>query len=174
MIDRRRARLAQPGKNLENPGPNARNGLAVPPLPTPSRLRAAGLAGAAVLALAGCAPAGGGREPGVGIAFDLVEAPAAFDLEGVARRPDRDAPGGYWAVVPGLPRAESAVVRRAGGTNGKAVTVALFRAPRGQPAGEIILSEAAAAALGVADAPVRVRVTAVREEPELVFTANRF
>ncbi len=125
-----------------------------------------------LLGAAGCATAPGGRPEGLDIRFDVVEDPAAFALDGPARRPDRDAPGGYWAVVPGLPRAESAVVRRQGG--GKAVVVALFRAPRTSPSGEILLSEAAAAALGIGDDPVPVRVVAMREEPELRQAPNRF
>ena len=136
------------------------------------RLALGMLAGLALLVAAGCAAVPGGRPEGLGIRFDVVEDPTAFALEGTARRPDRDAPGGYWAVVPGLPRAESAVVRRQGG--GKAVVVALFRAPRTAPSGEILLSEAAAAALGIGDAPVPVRIVAVREELELRRSPNRF
>lgn len=130
------------------------------------------LAGLALLAAAGCAGAPGGRPEGLGITFDVVEEPTAFTLEGLARRPDRDAPGGYWAVVPDLPRAESAVVRRKGG--GKAVVVALFRAPRASHAEGIVLSEAAAAALGIGDEPMPVRIVALREEPELRRAPNRF
>ena len=136
------------------------------------RLALGMLAGLALLVAAGCATVPGSPPDGLGIRFDVVEEPAAFALEGTARRPDRDAPGGYWAVVPGLPRAESAVVRRQGG--GKAVVVALFRAPRTAPSGEILLSEAVAAALGIGDAPVPVRIVAVREELELRRAPNRF
>lgn len=136
------------------------------------RLALGVLAGLPLLVAAGCATQPGGRPDALGIRFDVVEEPAAFALEGLARRPDRDAPGGYWAVVPGLPRAESAAVRRQGG--GKAVVVSLFRAPRGTPPGAIVLSEAAAAALGIGDDPVPVRIVAVREEPELRQAPNRF
>lgn len=130
------------------------------------------LAGLPLLVAAGCEPLPGNRADGLGIRYDVVEEPAAFALDGVARRPDRDAAGGYWAVVPGLPRAELAVVRRQGGRED--VVVALFRAPRTAKSGEIVLSEAAAAALGIGDDPVPVRIVAVREELELRRAPNRF
>jgi hypothetical protein len=119
----------------------------------------------ALLALAAC---GSGEpadraQPAFTLTFEASAAPEVFDREGPARRSVRDTEG-YWAVVQGLRRPESAVVRNL--ATGAEVTVALFA---GRPAGGAAaeLSVGAADALGIGEAPVQVRVTAVRDEPRV-------
>ena len=126
-----------------------------------------GTAAAIAAALAGCAapeasaPAG---EGGIRLSYEDVLAPAAFRREGpaVADRPEGSA--GLWAVTPGLPRPERALVENL--ATGETVVVALF-AGRGGPGGAIRLSAAAAEAIGIGAAPARVRVTALRREPQI-------
>lgn len=117
----------------------------------------------AAVALSGCA-ATGARSPGDGglaLRFEDRPAPAAFLLEADAVRDAPDGAAGLWAAVRGLERperAEAVVVR-----TGKRVALSLYRAGRSSPA--IRLSNEAADALGVADAPVNVRITALRRRP---------
>ncbi len=117
------------------------------------------------MALAACVagePAGD-AQPAFTLTIEASAAPEVFEREGPARRSGRDT-GGYWAVVQGLRRPESAVVRNL--ATGSEVTVALFS---GRPVGDAAaeLSAAAADALGIGEAPIRVRVTAVRDEPRV-------
>ncbi len=123
---------------------------------------------AASLALAGCGGGAGDQEessttPAFEIRFEAQENPAIFDREGTARRSARDT-SGLWAVVSGLSRAESAMVHNR--ENGRSVRVALFN---GRPGGGTVaeLSPQAAEALGIGESPVRVQVTAVRDEPQV-------
>jgi hypothetical protein len=121
-----------------------------------------------VLALLVLAACGSGEpadraHPAFTLTFEASAAPEVFEREGPGRRSARDT-GGYWAVVQGLRRPESAVVRNL--ATGAEVTVALFAGlPAGGAAAE--LSAAAADALGISETPVRVRVTAVRDEPRV-------
>lgn len=118
-----------------------------------------------LLALAAC---GAGEpadraHPAFTLTIEASAAPEVFEREGPARRSARDT-GGYWAVVQGLRRPESAVVSNL--ATGAEVTVALFA---GRPAGGAAaeLSAEAADALGIGEAPVQVRVTAVRDVPRV-------
>lgn len=126
----------------------------------PAPWRAAALA--AMLALAACGQGDDGSASGISLSFEAVEAPDVFSLEGPGRRTGPDGAEGLWAVVAGLRRPESAVVRNL--DNGQEVTVALFA---GRPGGgaAVVLSAEAADALGIGAAPVAVRVTAIRKEP---------
>jgi hypothetical protein len=102
-------------------------------------------------------------QPAFIVVFEPSAAPGVFEREGPGRRSARET-GGYWAVVAGLRRPESASVRNL--ATGAEVIVALFA---GRPAGGAAaeLSAAAADALGIEDAPARVRVTAIRNEPRV-------
>jgi len=128
---------------------------------------------AAMLALAGCAD---GRtendevSPAFEIRFEARENPEVFQDEGPGRRSARDT-SGLWAVVSGLPRPESGVVRNL--DNRRSVRVALFT---DRPAGGAMaeLSIEAADALGIGNAPVDVRVTAVRDEPQVATPRRGF
>jgi hypothetical protein len=101
------------------------------------------------------------------IRFEDRAVPSVFEIEGLAVSDGPDGPPGLWAAVPRLPRPERAEIVRIEGRRGRAV-VALF-AERGAPGGTIRLSAEAADLLGIASEPVRVRVTAVRREPEIHF-----
>jgi hypothetical protein len=125
--------------------------------------RALALALIAVV-LAGCGRFGGedAAAGGLAIGFEDVEAPDAFAFSGTARVAPEDSAGGVWATVPGLPRAERALVRRAGAEDG--VEVALFRA-----GGGIRLSVAAGSELGLAPGDeAAVEVVALRREPRIL------
>ena len=141
-----------------------------PPKPAPRSLPAC-LALATALALAGC---GGGAEPqdrpAFEIRFEAQENPEVFDREGPARRSARDT-AGLWAVVAGLSRPESAIVHNR--ANRRSVRVALFN---GRPAGDAVaeLAPEAAEALGIGEAPVEVRVVAVRDEPQVAAPRGGF
>lgn len=132
-------------------------------------VRAIGMAAAAAF-LAACAAPGapaGAAPPGGGVlqlSFEDVLAPAAFTRDGPAEADAADGAAGFWAVVPGLPRPERARVENL--ATGATTTVALY-VGRANPRGAIRLSGAAAEALGVGAAPVRVRVTALRREPRI-------
>jgi hypothetical protein len=116
-----------------------------------------------VLAACGAGEPAARAQPAFTLTFEASAAPEVFDREGPARRSVGDTEGS-WAVVQGLRRPESAVVRNL--ATGAEVTVALFA---GRPAGGAAaeLSAAAADALGISETPVRVRVTAVRDEPRV-------
>lgn len=140
-----------------------------PPAPRPAPLAGRYRRHAAALALLALAACGGDGaadrpQPAFTLTFEPSAAPEVFEREGAGRRSARET-GGYWAVVQGLRRPESAVVRNL--DTGAQVTVALFA---GRPAGGAAaeLSTEAADALGIDDAPVEVRVTAVRDEPRVV------
>ncbi len=124
---------------------------------------------ALALLLAAC---GGGEPvdeappPAFRIDFEAREAPDVFEREGEGRRSRADT-AGTWAVVSGLRRPESAVVRNL--ATGAEVRVSLFNGrPTGGAAAE--LSGEAADALDIGEDPVEVRVTAVRDEPKVAPT----
>jgi hypothetical protein len=108
---------------------------------------------------------GGGAAAGADDTLDLrfedVLAPEAYLREGPARV-DAGEAAGFWAIVPGLPRPERALVENLG--SGATAEVALFRGPA---SGGIRLSAAAAEALGIGAAPAPVRVTALRSVPRI-------
>lgn len=140
---------------------------------TTSRLTsyAAGLVLAGVAAA--CSPTADDRAAASGrlrIDFEDQPAPEVFERQGEARRAAETAPGGLWGVVSGLSRAERAVVRDT--ATGAEVTVPLFSGPTDGAA--IVLSRAAADALGMEEGPVAVTVTALRREPTLQATRNGF
>jgi hypothetical protein len=108
---------------------------------------------------------GGGTAAGADDALDLrfedVLAPEAYLREGPARVDTGEA-AGFWAIVPGLPRPERALVENL--ATGATAEVALFRGPA---SGGIRLSAAAAEALGIGAGPAEVRVTALRSMPRI-------
>ena len=113
----------------------------------------------------------GGEERAGGISFSFEDraAPGAFLLEGGAVRDRPEGADGLWAAVRGLPRPERALVVNT--ATGAEVVVALFAASSGP---SIRLSNAAADAIGLADAPQAVRITALRRAPRLDTTEGRF
>jgi hypothetical protein len=123
------------------------------------------LALAVMLVLAGCGLRQTEPEGAVQFALEDQLEPEVFQREGNARRDSDTAPGGMWGVVSGLARPERAVVRNL--ENDSEVSVALYS---GSPGGGTVirLSPQAADALGVLDATVPVRVTALRREPRLI------
>jgi hypothetical protein len=131
----------------------------------------------AALAVSGltfaCGPGeSGGKagDAGLRLSFEDREEPGVFRREGVGRRDPAGEAEGLWAVVPGLPRPERALVENL--ANGDRTVVALF-AGRGDPA-DVRLSDEAAEALGIGDRPARVRVTALRAEPQIVAPRDGF
>jgi hypothetical protein len=120
-------------------------------------------------ALAACGRPGGEARSGISFTFEDRAAPGAFLLEGGAVRDRPDGAEGLWAAVRGLPRPERALVLNT--ATGAEVVVALFAASSGPP---IRLSNAAADAIGLADAPQAVRITALRRAPRLDTTKGRF
>ena len=116
---------------------------------------------ALVLLAAACVQPPAPDEEGVRIRFEDRAAPSAFAWSGPALRDARGGAAGLWAAVPGLPRPERAEVVNL--DTGAKVTVALFRSS----GAAIRISNAAADALGIGAAAVRVRVTAVRSVPEI-------
>jgi hypothetical protein len=97
--------------------------------------------------------------------FEDRPAPGAFDRRTTAVRDSPDGAAGYWAAVPALPRPERAEVVRLEGRR-TSVVVALFAA-RGGAGDPVRLSGEAADALGIDDAPVPVRITALRTQAEI-------
>jgi hypothetical protein len=114
----------------------------------------------------------GGTVAGMQLRFEDARQPAAFSRDGLGRREAEGSPAGLWAVVAGLPRPERALVVNL--RTGAEVIVALFAARREVSADDIALSPEAAEALGIAEAPVPVRVTALRREPRLVAPEDAF
>lgn len=110
-------------------------------------------------------PAGDTAAGSIQLSMEERELPGVFDRRGLGR-PVAGGPDGLWAVVAGLPRPESAVVRNS--ETGSEVTVPLFRGPTGQDPADIRLSVAAAEAIGIGDRPQPVHVTALRREPTLL------
>ena len=128
------------------------------------------------LALGGCARlasrtdgAEAADEGAVRIRFEDREAPGAFSMQGMAVRDRTDGAAGLWAAAGGLKRPERALVENLG--NGRTVVVALYSGGRG---GAVTLSAQAAERLAVGDRPARVRVTALRQTPQLDATSGRF
>jgi hypothetical protein len=130
---------------------------------------------ACAAALVACGRLGGGEEAAprgaLQIRFEDKPDPEAFALEGEAVRDAPKGADGLWAAVAGLPRPERALVVNR--SNGRKVVVALFAAPKGAANG-IRLSNAAADALAMGDAPAEVKMTALRREPEIRTTRGRF
>jgi len=126
-------------------------------------------------ALVACGRLGGGEEAAprgaLQIRFEDKPDPEAFALVGQAVRDAPKGADGLWAAVAGLPRPERALAVNTG--NGRKVVVALFAAPKGA-ADRIRLSNAAADALGIGDAPVEVKLTALRREAKIRTTRGRF
>ncbi len=124
--------------------------------------------GGAILAtsLSACAtvpfdPSGSGPAgDGLRIDFEDTLTPSAYAFDGPARVSADPTPG-FWAAAPGLARPERARIEHAG--TGAAIEVALY----GGSGGTVLLSGAAAEALGIGAAPVRIRVTALRRQPVL-------
>lgn len=126
---------------------------------------ASGMAAVAVLTT-GCAgdgPAGGPPPGALRLSYEDVLAPQAFLREGPAIVDPPGGAAGFWAVAPGLPRPERALIENL--ATGARIEVALF-AGRGGPGAAIRLSGAAAEAIGLAS-PGRVQVTALRREPRI-------
>jgi hypothetical protein len=122
-----------------------------------------------LLAAGACAP----REervtaPGLDlqVAFEDQERPDILSRSGFALR-DRDsaASSGLWGVVPGLRRAERALVQNA--ETGSSVVVSLYSGSTGARDVAIRLSPEASDALGLMEAPAPVRIVALRREPIL-------
>lgn len=115
--------------------------------------------------LAACGqPGARGPDPGPGslaLSFEDAPEPGVFLIEAPARRDRPDGAAGLWAAVRGLARPERAEAVNL--ATGARVTVALYRAGGSGPA--IRLSNEAADALGVEEAPVNVRITALRRRP---------
>ncbi len=120
---------------------------------------------------AGCAPEGGSRSGPAGqdadpvrlrLAYVDVLAPQVYAREGRVRVEAEDAAAGFWAVAPGLPRAEHGRVENL--ATGATLDMPLFIGAR---SGAIRLSPAAAQALGIGEAPAFVRVTVLRREPRI-------
>jgi hypothetical protein len=125
--------------------------------------------------LVACGRVAGGADEaprgGLQIRFEDKPEPAVFALEGPAVRDAPKGADGLWAAVAGLPRPERALVVNTG--NRRKVVVALFAAPKGA-AIPVRLSNAAADALGIGDAPEDVKITALRREPKVRTTGGRF
>ena len=133
-----------------------------------------GLALVAVLAACGrtegtpTATAGTGR---FASASRIGPSPDVFSREGPAIRDGPKGSAGLWAAVVGLTRPERGLVENT--DTGAKVVVALFAAREGaEPA--IRLSNEAADAIGIGDAPAAVRITALRREPQIDTTKGRF
>jgi hypothetical protein len=118
--------------------------------------------------LTGCARPEGAPEPRYSLSFEDRAEPEVFAREAPAVRDREGGAAGLWAAVRGLPRPERALVVNLG--TGAEVAVALFRAS----ADPVRLSNEAADALGIGAAPVRVRITALRQEVKLDTTTGRF
>jgi hypothetical protein len=125
--------------------------------------------GMLLAALSGCAPARD-ADDGEGLHFEVAFVdrlrPDILERSGNALRDSDTSTPGFWGVVPDLRRAERAEVRNL--ATDASVTVALFAGSTGYSDIAIRLSPQAADALGVLEAPVPVRITAVRHEPEIV------
>lgn len=124
---------------------------------------------ALAVALGGCAPPERQASDGLRLRFEDQEVPGAFSMEGTAVRDRLDGAAGLWASVPGLKRPERALVENP--ATGRTVVVALYSGGRG---GAVRLSGQAAERLGVEDRPVTVRITALRQAPQIDTTTGRF
>lgn len=133
--------------------------------PGAARVAAAVLAGMLAGTLAGCGQPGAGRPDsgaeGLALSFEDAPAPGVFLIEAPAERDGPKGAGGLWAAVRGLARPERAEAVNL--ATGARVNVALYRAGGSAPA--IRLSNEAADALGVEEAPVNIRITALRRRP---------
>ncbi len=147
---------------------------------TQATIRAALVAAAAGLILAGCAggtgPADGGATVGASDAGDApvaraavpgrlvehdVEAPEIFQTTDSALWDGRPSLGGVWVASPDTVDPERVIIRNP--DNGNFVIGALFRRERLNPGPTLQISSDAAAALGIlAGAPTQVEVVALR------------
>jgi hypothetical protein len=128
---------------------------------------------ALAVALVGCARSedAGAPRGGLQIRFEDRPEPGVFTLEAPAARDAPKGADGLWAAVAGLPRPERALVVNS--RNGRKVVVALFAAPK-SAATPIELSNEAADALGMSDAPEVVKITALRRETKIAPAKGRF
>jgi hypothetical protein len=127
----------------------------------------------ALAALAACGRLGGtpAEDRGLRLSYEDRAEPEVFSHEGPAVRDRPDGAPGLWAAVVGLPRPERALVVNP--ANRAEVAVALFAARPGAGPG-IRLSNEAADALGIGEAPATVRITALRRELQIDTTRGRF
>jgi cell division septation protein DedD len=146
--------------------------------------RRAGLASAAILALAGCEnmAAGGifkakpevasvsGDASSVRLVERDVEAPSVFQVTDKGLWDGRPSLGGVWVAHPDVTDPERVIIRNT--ANSKFVIGALFRRERTTPGPAFQVSSDAAAALGMlAGAPAQLNVTALRREEAPVAAA---
>lgn len=127
-------------------------------------MRLVGLTGLLLLSACGRLALGDGPAPEEGdisLRFEEKPAPDVFLIESEARRDKPGGAAGLWAAVQGLRRPERAEAVNL--ATGRSVDLALYSAGKGGAA--IRLSDEAAEALGIADQPVKVRITALRQQP---------
>lgn len=134
-------------------------------------ISAGGLAIVLAAALSACARFGIGDDSaprdvaapgGMRLSYAEVLSPQVFSRESGAFA-DTGGEAGFWAAVPGLPRPERGRVENV--ATGASIDLALYRG-RGGAGGAIRLSGAAAEAIDLGE-DGRVRVTALRREPQL-------
>lgn len=155
---------------LPNFNPRTSDGERLMAKPWPAGILTLTLLGATLGATGACVPERErDRGPGLelGVAFEDHPRPDILSRTGNAIR-DRDpeATPGLWGVVPGLARAETALVEST--TTGASIALPLFSGSTGTRDIAIRLSPQAADALGILEAPVPVRITALRREPVLL------
>jgi hypothetical protein len=98
---------------------------------------------------------------GIRLSFEDVLAPSAYRREAPGRPAPPGAAAGFWAVVPDLPRPERARVENM--TTGAATVVSLY----GGGGATILVSRAAAEAIGLGPDGAQVRATALRRKPRI-------
>lgn len=106
-----------------------------------------------------------GAEPGLQIVMESNPRPDILSREGLAARSNSDA-AGNWGVVSNLAASEQVLVENT--ENGRRISIPLFSGPTGGNSVLLRVSSAAADDLGISDAPVTVRLTAIRIEPRLL------
>jgi cell division septation protein DedD len=147
---------------------------------TQATIRAAMMAAAAAVALAGCAEGTGSASIGASDAADApvaraaipgrlverdVEAPEVFQVTDQALWDGRPSLGGVWVASPDAVDPERVIIRNP--DNGNFVIGALFRRERLNPGPTLQISSDAAAALGIlAGAPTSIEVVALRRTEE--------
>lgn len=117
-----------------------------------------------LLLLSACGHLGDGPGPEAGdirLRFEEQPAPDVFLIEAEAQREKPGGAAGLWASVQGLQRPERAEAVNL--ATGRTVDLALYSA--GKDGSAIHLSDEAADALGIAGEPVKVRITALRQQP---------
>ncbi|MCB1351746.1 MAG: hypothetical protein KDK03_03290 [Rhodobacteraceae bacterium] len=123
----------------------------------------AALSGCAALTASAPKPDAGAH---VALAFEDKPRPDVLSRSGPAIRGKESEAAGLWGVVPRLPHPERALVENA--ATGASVVVALYSGTPGARGAAIRLSPEAADRLGLLDAPVEVRITALRREAEIL------